>query len=280
MAEDISYDKNIFARNLTRLMYQNRERQVEIANLLDVSKSTVSAYCKGAQMPRMDKLEKLANHFGVTMAELIMDVPPASAPTVEYQRAPGRVSVLSAPRASYPDKTPSESEEICASLNAAGQHEFLRYGRYLATLEEFKATEKISALTYIKHYIVPAAAGYASPIEGEDYELVPRTDDTPSSADFCISIQGDSMEPYIPNGSLVYVQRDAPLREFDAGIFFVDGDVFCKQWCVDYAGTLHLLSANPLRQNANITIKRDSGRSCICFGKVLLPHRLPQPSYY
>ena len=86
--------------------------------------------------------------------------------------------------------------------------------------------------------------------------------------------------PFIPDGSLVYVRRGAPLQEFDVGIFFVDGDVFCKQWCVDYAGTLHLLSANPVRQDANIEIPRAAGRSCICFGKVLLDHRLPQPSYY
>ena len=50
--------------------------------------------------------------------------------------------------------------------------------------------------------------------------------------------------------------------------------------CECHGGTLHLLSANPIRQDANIEIPRDAGRSCICFGKVLLDHRLPQPSYY
>ncbi|MEI3062003.1 MAG: hypothetical protein V8S72_03230 [Oscillospiraceae bacterium] len=33
----------------------------------------------------------------------------------------------------------------------------------------------------------------------------------------------------------MYVKRDAPLHEFDVGIFYVDGDVYCKQWCRDYA---------------------------------------------
>lgn len=134
-------------------------------------------------------------------------------------------------------------------------------------------------IVYIRHYLVPAAAGYASPIEGEDYENIPLDPAAPVGADFCITVRGDSMEPFIPDGSLVYVRRGAPLQEFDVGIFFVDGDVFCKQWCVDYGGTLHLLSANPVRQDANISIPRDAGRSCICFGKVLLPHRLPEPTY-
>ena len=87
------------------------------------------------------------------------------------------------------------------------------------------------------------------------------------------------MEPYINDGELVYVKRDAPLHEFDVGIFYVDGDVYCKQWCRDYAGTLHLLSANPKRQDANIELRGTSGRSVVCFGRVILPHRLPKPSY-
>ena len=70
--DNIVYDKNIFAANLQRLMKRDREKQIDVARLLDVSKSTVSAYCSGAQMPRMDKLELLARHYGVTIAALCL----------------------------------------------------------------------------------------------------------------------------------------------------------------------------------------------------------------
>lgn len=131
----------------------------------------------------------------------------------------------------------------------------------------------------IRHYLVAAAAGYAAPIEGEDFEIIPLPPSAPKGADFCVDVQGDSMEPFIHDGERVFVQRGAQLQEFDVGIFFVDGEVFCKQWCVDYAGTLHLLSANPKRQDANIEIPRDAGRHCVCFGKVLLKKKLPPPMY-
>ena len=56
-------------------------------------------------------------------------------------------------------------------------------------------------------------------------------------------IQGDSMEPYIHDGSVVYVNHD-PLRAGDVGIFCVDGDMLCKQyyrdplgWCICSAST-------------------------------------------
>ena len=76
-------------------------------------------------------------------------------------------------------------------------------------------------------------------------------------------------------------EEDYPVVQTTEGKLrgYVDGDVFCKQWCVDYAGTLHLLSANPKREDANIVIPRDSGRSCVCFGKVLLNRSLPMPVY-
>ena len=275
MTDLITYDRRIFADNLQRLMRLNRERQVDIARLLGVSKSTVSAYCSGAQMPRMDKIEQLARHFGVGRAALIGDDDTGG----ERPAFPGPAEAEApAPEVLRTDPaTPADT--VYNALNDAGQAEFLRYGRYLTEQPEYRAEEPRGEITYIKHYLVPAAAGYASPIQGEDYELIPRGPGTPHQADFCITIRGDSMEPYIPDGSLVYVRRDAPLREFEAGVFFVDGDVYCKQWCLDYSGTLHLLSANPARQDANLTLPRDSGRSCVCFGKVLLSRSLPRPSY-
>lgn len=257
--QDISYDRAIFAANLKRLMSDNRERQVDIAKLLGVSKATVSAYCSGIQMARMDKLEALSKHFGVSLSELI--------------EAPGKAAAPTADSAAL-----SPAEAIYRSLNEKGQTKFISYGRMLSMQEEYSAGGE-SQISYIKHYIVPAAAGYASPIEGEDYENIVRPEDAPAAADFCIDISGDSMEPYISDGQRIYVRRDSPLKEFEVGVFFVDGDVFCKQWCVDYSGTLHLLSANPKRQDANISISRSSGRSCICFGKVLLPSQPPKPLY-
>lgn len=257
MAEnEISYDRAIFASNLKRLMADNRQRQVDIAKLLNVSKATVSAYCSGIQMARMDKLEMLSKHFGVSISELI--------------EPPGKETAEGQPL--------SPADAIYRSLNEKGQSKFLDYGHMLSMQEEYCAGKK-TAVSYIKHYIIPAAAGYASPIEGEDYENIIRPDDAPAAADFCIDISGDSMEPYIHDGQRIYVRRDSPLKEFEVGVFFVDGDVFCKQWCVDYSGTLHLLSANPLRQDANLSISRLSGRSCICFGKVLLPSQPPKPVY-
>lgn len=113
----------------------------------------------------------------------------------------------------------------------------------------------------------------------EDFELIPVGSDAPPGADFCVNMDDDSMEPYIKSGQSIYVQRNASLEEFDVGIFLVDGKMVCRQWCVDYAGTLHLISANPRRQDANISIPRSGGKDVVCCGKVLLNQKLPIPIY-
>ena len=109
--------------------------------------------------------------------------------------------------------------------------------------------------------------------------LEPRTSQTPAGADFAVTISGDSMEPYIHDGDTVYVQRDATLAEFDVGVFYVDGDVLCKQFCLDAERSLHLLSANPEREDANRAISAESGSQVVCYGKVLLDRKLPKPTY-
>ena len=67
----IAYNKNVFAANLIRLMQQNGEKKTDIAKLLKVSKSTVSDYCKGKLMPRMDKIKILSAYYGTTISELL-----------------------------------------------------------------------------------------------------------------------------------------------------------------------------------------------------------------
>ena len=128
----------------------------------------------------------------------------------------------------------------------------------------------------IQHFLVPAAAGYASPIEGEEYEMIPLPDDAPDDADFCITVRGDSMEPKLHDGELAYVRRGAPLDEYDVGVFYVSGDVLIKRWHVDRRGILHLTGTNPAAQGANRIIPVSSQDSVVCFGKVINAKKPPR----
>ena len=124
-------------------------------------------------------------------------------------------------------------------------------------------------------YRSPAAAGYAAPVFGEDFDYIPVEDDVPQAAEFAVRIQGDSMAPFIGDGSVVCVNRD-PLQAGDVGIFCVDGDIFCKQYYKDPAGVVYLFSLNRARADADQVLLPGGGRTLACFGRVIL-HSLPLP---
>lgn len=69
------YDKRIFATNLNHYLNLNHKKQADICDILHVSKSTVSSWCSAQKMPRMDKIEILANYFGVLKSDLIEEKP-------------------------------------------------------------------------------------------------------------------------------------------------------------------------------------------------------------
>lgn len=124
-------------------------------------------------------------------------------------------------------------------------------------------------------YGSPAAAGYAAPVFGEDFEYIQVTDDVPQTAEFAVRIQGDSMTPFIADGAVVYVNRD-PLKAGDVGVFCVDGDILCKQYDKDPAGVVYLFSLNRARADADVVFTPGSGRMLACFGRVIL-HAPPLP---
>lgn len=131
----------------------------------------------------------------------------------------------------------------------------------------------------IRKYLSRPAAGFGGLVEGEDYEDIPRTAETPREADFALVVSGDSMEPYIHDGETIYVTQKAALDKMDVGVFFVDGATYVKQYAPSYDGSVYLLSANPDRESANVFVSAESNRSLQCFGKVILPKKLPAPVY-
>ena len=118
-------------------------------------------------------------------------------------------------------------------------------------------------------YASPAAAGFAAPVFMEDYEMLEVRDEVPLGAELAVRIQGDSMEPYIADGDVVYVNHD-PLRSGDVGIFCVDGEMLCKQYHRDALGVVYLFSLNRRRAELDVVFPAGSGRSLTCFGRVMM----------
>ena len=68
-----SVHSTIFAKNLNKYMDLLDIKQTDIVRRLKVSKTTVSTWCAGEYVPRVDKLQALADWFRVGMSDLLED---------------------------------------------------------------------------------------------------------------------------------------------------------------------------------------------------------------
>ncbi len=230
--------------------------QGELAKALGVSLSAVSNYENGLNAMREDVLLRLFQ---------VLDIEP----NYLYQDSfTGRAFHCSAEEQSLVKKYRGLRTTGRQTLHAMAD----ALGAYQADLE---GDAPAAEVRQIPLYRCPAAAGYAAPVFGEDFDYIDVTGSIPRGAEFAVRIQGDSMEPYIMDGSIAYVNRD-PLSSGDVGIFCVDGEMLCKQYVRDVLGMVYLFSLNRCRADADVVLPRDSGRSMVCFGRVLLPSR-PQP---
>ena len=64
-------NKAIFAKNLIYYIERSGRSQKEIADMLGVATSTLNNWVKGSKYPRIDKIEMLANYFGILKSDLI-----------------------------------------------------------------------------------------------------------------------------------------------------------------------------------------------------------------
>ena len=66
-------NKETFAKNLVYYLNISGREQKEVANEIGVATSTFNDWATGKNYPRIDKIEKLANYFGIKKSDLIED---------------------------------------------------------------------------------------------------------------------------------------------------------------------------------------------------------------
>ena len=73
--EDERYDRRIFAKNLQKYLDMYEIKPIQLAEYLNVAKSTVSSWLSAQKTPRMDKVSMMAAMFGVNYSDLIEEQP-------------------------------------------------------------------------------------------------------------------------------------------------------------------------------------------------------------
>ena len=69
--KDATHSREAFAANLRLLMTKKKKTRKEVSEAIGVSYFTFSDWCNGKKYPRIEKLEVLADYFGVSVPVLI-----------------------------------------------------------------------------------------------------------------------------------------------------------------------------------------------------------------
>lgn len=248
-------------------------KQKDVAYRLGIKDNTLSNWETGRTEPDMDTFLELCDIYGIDAAKALSDA--YGGASSANKNTPSLSDEALKIAHDYSDLDQPGKNVVKVVISEEGkrvQAERLRRQQKELWSDDEDESGDHSDPRLIPLYFVPAAAGLASPAFGEDFEYIEIGGDVPAHADFAVKIDGDSMEPYIMDGSTAYVNRE-PLENGDVGLFFVDGDMLCKQYYKDEKGNVRLLSLNRARSDADRFIHRNGDTAMTCYGRVILQHR-------
>ena len=116
----------------------------------------------------------------------------------------------------------------------------------------------------LPRFYLAASAGTGQYLDSDAYEMIDVGSEVSNLADFGITLAGDSMEPLYINGQTVWVHRQEELANGEIGIFYYDGNAYCKKY-QDNGDSIRLISLN--KKYDPIEINEDKGFKI--FGKVV-----------
>ncbi len=217
--------------------------QKDVYEWLGIGQSTFSAWETGQGEPSVEVFLKLCQKYGIERPPAYFLPDPVSGQTAPQLEPSFIKKMLSLPKRSQ------DAVRNCL--------EFEYSNSPLRVLHAGRRVRKIPLYTQV------ATAGFGNYLDDQDVEI--RELEAPDEATFAVKISGNSMEPLIHDGDIVFVHRQSELASGEIGIFSHNGESFCKVWD-NRARIPKLVSLNT--QYAPIYLK--SSDSLVIHGKVLL----------
>lgn len=158
----------------------------------------------------------------------------------------------------------AEKSSSVSKLNDEGKRLVSDYVRVLIASGLYKNEEKTPVSRLIRLYDLPASAGLGQYLDDSAFSLVEAPGTVPKSADFGVFISGDSMEPAISDGEIIWIKASETLDCGKIGLFYYNDNSYCKRLeCID--NKMALVSIN--REYSPIFI--EDGIEFQVFGEVV-----------
>lgn len=212
-----------------------------------ISFSTYQNYETGKRIPTAEILIKLADYFCVT-TDYLLGRQPAPDPFADFNLSEEDESKMLASYLSFPPVMRACIMDCMRKLADGIKG------------DSVDAVEKV-VYTFQRLSVHKASAGVGYDLYDPDAWQSVDVVDCPEAhdADFAVTVEGDSMEPDLHDGDIVFVKIDPEVPEGEIGIFMVDGCGYIKE-----RGHDRLISHNPAYGDIPL-----AGRDQRCVGRVI-----------
>lgn len=219
----------IIANNIRKYLKQSTMTQKQLAELIGIKPSTLSDYLNLRSNPSHGVIQKIADVFGIVKSDI--------------------------------DTTYKEDNDITTvynQLTPPRQRNVLDFANKQLEEQNNEVSENDRNIITIKR-MHAAAAGVVGEelfddLIEEDIEFY--EDEVPKGADFCILVNGDSMEPMIKEGTYAFIKRETNIKDGTIALVVLDGTSFIKRVDI-YPEYLKLISLNPKYEDITVSSFND-----------------------
>ena len=224
-------NKQIMAKNILYYMEERNKTRQEMCEALGVKYTTFTDWVKGNSYPRIDKIELMANYFGISKADLVEEH--SSAPnTAGFQLVPAEINLLK----KYNGLDPYGKEMVDLTLDKETER-IEKYGK----LGEVSQPVTSFPMRLISYYFKNASAGTGQLVidnlPDKDIEIPDKPEYR--NVSYAIGVNGSSMEPAFQDGDILLVEATREIEVGDIGIFQINNECFVKK-----LGKKELISLN------------------------------------
>lgn len=223
---------NFFASNLKYLRVQKGLEQKDISNFLGLkSPTSVTNWEKGTNLARAGHLSDLASFFNVSLHDL-METDLSSVYTKNITTIYNQLNS---------DRQIKVYDYATEQLNE--QNNVVNMSDYIQEETDW----------YEVKFYGSVSAGTGLYLDDEQVETISfGADMVPDGTDFCLKVNGDSMEPTFHNGDYVFIKRETEFRNGTIGAVIVNSEAYLKKIYIT-DNSIKLVSLNKKYQDITVT---------------------------
>lgn len=209
-----------FGKMLDLFRQEKNMTMEELGAYLGRNKSTVSRWISGERYPKIEEVEQIVSFFDTDVETLLFGADKIDAKNSILSLINETSSQLNPPRQQKVyDFAKNELEEQQESERKNKIQSLQKYREMKKQTEEFADIEWYGS----------ASAGTGEFLfDNKEMISLPKKQ-IPLEADFCLTVNGDSMEPLIHHHDYIFVSKQDTLFNGNIGVVIVDGEAFIKK---------------------------------------------------